>query len=139
MSRGQTSLEFLLVVTALFSIFLLFFPLLEKSFSAGIFALNIQKADRFLENLRHAGEKSVLFQTTFEFSEKTDSGIDWLFECSQNKLFLTIIQLKTNFEKELSIDFIENLNCSLPARVNGKFNVEIFHANNVLNVLMKWI
>ena len=124
MSKGQISLEFLVVLFAMLAILLVFMPVFSKLYSAVLLAVDTYNASNSLQELKtNVSMLSTLEQgSSFTFDLKFIHNVDFI--CQNRTMEFDIYSnLKT---KKLSSKI--QLNCNFHFNLKGK---ETFMANKI--------
>jgi len=108
--RGQTSLEYLLVIAAFLSFLLLIVPHMGRVYSAGVFGLDVRNAESFLVSLEGcAGRLSVYGEGSEEIlSAKIMT--QWEAYCRGNEIFVVVHSSELGKSKELSRELPSGVN-----------------------------
>ena len=105
-SKAQVSLEYLLLLGAFFSFLLLFFPLLQQTYYAGIFAFDVRAAQSFSDSFQSSvREFSVLGDGSKRILEASPA-TEWKIEAEKNILKIEIFQEKLKKKKEIKRELV---------------------------------
>jgi len=119
---GQVSIEYLLLIAALVSVFSVAVISLEKVFSAASFAIDSHNASAFISEL---GAGADVLSMLGDCSRKEFSGVvasDWAFSGSGKNIFLILSVNSTQKKFRLP----EGISLSNPFKIQkGKFSVAL--------------
>lgn len=133
--KAQTSLEFLIVLVAFFSVLMLFVPMIAKIHHSGILALEKKKATAFSQELLQTLDEFSLLANGSKKQLKVNASLKWEIEFTSGELLLEI------FSKELnkSISLNETLpvqTSSLQFSCEGECLLEIEKQNNEIQIII---
>lgn len=105
MQKAQVSLEYLIVLAALISVILVFMPLIIETQKAGIFALDVMKAESFSKSFANSlSEMRLLGEGTKKVFELEPLGV-WEISCEKGILTLKVKSREIKNEKILMQEF----------------------------------
>lgn len=131
MQKAQVSLEYLIVLAALISVILVFMPLIIETQKAGIFALDIIKAESFSKSFADSiSEMQFLGEGTKKVFEVEPLGI-WEIECNNGILTLKVKSREIKNEKVITQAFSSpsnKLKCSFSVENRAYLTIEKNHS-----------
>jgi hypothetical protein len=91
LKRAQTTIEYLIVLTAFFSVLLLFVPLIEKIYSKSIELIEVKNAENFLETLDFKVQELFLMEKSSTIKINFSHSFEWFLFYENQQLVLQII------------------------------------------------
>lgn len=122
--RAQISLEYMIILSALFSVILVFMPMISETYDAGLFAVDVLNAKNFSNNFANSLSELNFFsdgaRKTFEINPLNI----WEIECKDRVLKITITNPELSNEKVISHTIPDNITCALTISEKTKITIE---------------
>lgn len=122
--RAQISLEYIIILSALFSVILVFMPMISETYEAGLFAIDVLNAKTFSNNFSNSLSELNFFsdgaRKTFEINPLNT----WEIECKNRVLKITITNPEISNEKVIHNTIPDNIICKLTISEKTKITIE---------------
>ncbi|MFH1752385.1 MAG: hypothetical protein ABH821_05620 [archaeon] len=109
MSKGQLSLELLLVLSAFLSVFLVLTPLIIQAHNLSLYSLDVRNAELFSVRLKEKVEQLQFLENDSSFLIESKIINEWQLESNGKTLALKVKSLELNESKTLSLEFPETI------------------------------
>jgi hypothetical protein len=104
-SKGQLSLEYLLLLAAFFSVLLLFVPLISEIYHVGIFGLDARNAKTAAFSIQQTLNDFSLLADGSSKSFKLKPLLEWRISFKGQRMVFSVYSAKLNKEKTFSMSF----------------------------------
>lgn len=122
--RAQVSLEYMIVLSALFSVILIFMPMLSETYDAGLFAIDVLNAKQFSNDFSNSLSELNFFsdgaKKTFEINPLNT----WALKCKNKILTIKITNSKTSHEKVITCKIPDNITFNSLISEKTKITIE---------------
>ncbi len=122
--HAQVSLEYMIVLSALFSVILVFMPMISETYDAGLFEIDVLNAKNFSNNFSNSLSELNFFsdgaRKTFEINPLNT----WEIECKNQVLKITITNSENSNEKIITSTIPDNITCTLTISEKTKITIE---------------
>ncbi|PIN99283.1 MAG: hypothetical protein COT90_00195 [Candidatus Diapherotrites archaeon CG10_big_fil_rev_8_21_14_0_10_31_34] len=98
-SKGQVSLELILVMSVFFSVLLLFIPLISKTFFLGSYVLDVSRAKSFSDSLEISVRELNSMSKDSKITLTANPLLEWKIKSEEQQTTITVLLKKYAKEK----------------------------------------
>jgi uncharacterized protein (UPF0333 family) len=122
--KGQISLEFLIIITIMISILVLFMPIFVKVYNATLLSLDVYNAKNFISNFSTKVENLNVLENESYFTISIKPISNYEIKCNESKLSIkSFLGDDKNFEKILETELA--LDCDYENIIADKLTLKI--------------
>ena len=122
--HAQISLEYMIVLAALFSVILVFIPMISETYEAGLFAVDVLNAKTFSNNFSNSLSELNFFSDGAKKRFEINPLNTWEIECKNRVLKITITNSENSNEKVITHTIPDNITCTLTISEKTKITIE---------------